>query len=376
MTDAPSFLMLSANTPWVFALARALAAHRPVTAMRFYDALTWWSHKPEWPQVEEPALRRVMRVLPPGYAGRLEPLFRPMLRAMIGTERRRLRAQGGGEPWVIAPYPYLEPWVAGVPDARLIYYNLDEYTLYDPARAKEIRAKEDRLVMRAAKTLCLAKYQVEELRRRHPNRAADILHFPLGVEDPFLNPEPGSPADPMTVGYVGNLTDRVDWAFVAAVAERAPELVFNFTGSLTWLSDGVGVPVAPEWKLARDRALALPNVHHLGSAKQAEVPPYYWRSAVNWMPYDIRHGFNLASCPTKIMDAIAAARPFASTSVPEATLYPGTIHIADDPAEMAALLTRLARAPEPDPATMLAYARTQLWPRRAETLLGWLAQPA
>lgn len=369
---AAGFLVLSANTPWVHALANALSRHRPATAMRFYDLLGYRREKPQWPAGSHGKLRQVMRLLPPGYAGRFEPQFRPIVSAMVSAERRRLRRAGGDEPYVVAPYPYLAPWLADVPDNRLIYYSLDEYSFYDPARTAQIHAQEDRIVSRAAKTLCLSVYQAEVLRRRHPNRAADILHFPLGVEEPFLNPEPDTAPDPMTVGYVGNLTDRVDWAFVAAVAERAPELAFNFTGSLTWLSDGVGDPVAPEWKQARDRALALPNVHHLGSAKQAEVPPYYWRSAVNWMPYDIRHGFNLASCPTKIMDAIAAARPFASTSVPEATLYPGTIHIADDPDEMAALLMRLAKAPEPDPATLLAYARTQLWPCRAETLLGWL----
>ena len=368
------FLLLSANTPWVFALADALSVSRPATAMRFYDVMTWRREKPRWPQGGSARLRRVMRVMPPGYAGRFQTAFSPLLRAMIDRERARLRQAGGGaEPFVIAPYPYLEPWVANVPDERLIYYSLDEYAFYGLDRVAKTHAMEDRLVSRAYRTICLSAWQAEVLRERNPARAADILHFPLGVETDFLNPAPDTPPEPGTIGYVGNLTDRVDWPFVKAVAEQAPALTFNILGSLTWLADGVGDQQPPDWKQARDAALALPNVRHLGAVPQAEVPPFYWRSAVNWMPYDTAHGFNRASCPTKIMDAIAAGRPFASTSVPEAMLYPEQIRISDDPAEMASALVDLVASPTPSPAEMIAFASARTWDHRAAELLEMLS---
>ena len=371
MSGDPGFLVLSANTPWVYALAANLSGQRSATAMRFYDALSWRRERPTWPAAEALHLRRAMRVLPPGYAGRFERLFRPLMQAIVGDERRRLRRQCEGvEPYVVAPYPYLEPWLRGVPDERLIYYSLDEYAFYDPPRAALIHAQEDAIVARAGLTVCLSNYQAEVLRRRHPARAADIRHFPLGVENDYLNPAPEEPPRPRTVGYVGNLTDRVNWTFVAAVAAAAPSLTFEFVGSLTWLADGIGVERhVPNWKRARDEALALPNVHHRGSVPQAVVPPFYWNAAVNWMPYDIRHGFNLASCPTKIMDALASGRPFASTSVPECLLYPGMIHLADGPVEMAALLVRLADDPGTHAAEPLAFAHRQRWANRAATLL-------
>ncbi|MDO7840915.1 glycosyltransferase family protein [Sphingomonas immobilis] len=367
------FLLLSANTPWVFALGDALSVSRPATAMRFYDFLTWRRERPRWPEGASTSLRRVLRVMPPGYAGRFQTMFAPALRAMIDAERTRLRrASGGEEPFVIAPYPYLEPWLANVPDDRLIYYSLDEYAFYALDRTAQTHAQEDRLVARARRTICLSTYQADVLRRRNPSRAADILHFPLGVERAFLNPAPEAPPEPGTIGYVGNLTDRVDWPFVRAVAEAAPALTFNIVGSLTWLADGVGDQQPPDWKQARDAALALPNVHHLGAVPQAEVAPFYWRSAVNWMPYDTAHGFNRASCPTKIMDAIAAGRPFASTSVPEAMLYPEMIRIADDPAEMARVLAHLVAYPAPPAADMIAFARARTWDHRAAELLTML----
>lgn len=368
----PGFLVLAANTPWVFALADALGATRPTTAMRFYDWATWYRLRPTWPGDAHPALRRVLSVMPPGFAGTLERVFRPLLRGWINAERRRLRRHSGGsEPYVIVPFPYLEPWLRDVPDDRLLYYSLDEYSFYDPARTALTHRREDALVGRAARTICLSHYQAAVLRRRNPARAGDIRHFPLGVAAAFINPAPAAAPVPGLVGYVGTLGDRVDWRFVEAVATAAPALTFQFVGAIEDATGGG----TPEWTQARARAFALPNVDHLGPVAQGAVKTFYWRAAVNWMPYDVTHGFNLAACPTKIMDAIASGRPFASTAVPECRLYPGLVHIAEDPVAMAALLSDLAADPRPDPATLVAFAQAQQWSVRATTLLRLLANP-
>ncbi len=365
----PSFLVLAANTPWVFALADALSATQATTAMRFYDVATWRRLRPTWPTGANPALRRVMRVMPPGYAGQFQRAFNPIMRALIDAERRALQRRTGFDPYVIAPFPYLEPWLRGVRDDRLIYYSLDEYAFYDPARTALTHAREDMLIGRAARTICLSEYQANVLRKRNPQRADDIRHFPLGVDSAFLNPTPHAAPTADVIGYVGTMGDRVDWAFVDAVATAAPHLRFEFVGGIDKSAGGGAVPA---WQEARARALALPNVAHLGSVPQAEVKTFYWRSAVNWMPYDVTHGFNLAACPTKIMDAIASGRPFASTDVPECRLYPELVHIAHAPEQMASLLVDLAMRPRPDSDTMLAFARDQQWSCRARTLLDLL----
>lgn len=367
MMRQASFLILAANTPWVYALADALGGTHAATAMRFYDLATWRRVRPTWPASAVAALRRVMLVMPPGFAGTLEPLFRPILRWRIDAERRRLRRATGVEPYVIAPFPYLEPWLQGVPDDRLIYYSLDEYAFYDPPRTLQTHRREDALIERAARTICLSQFQAEVLRKRNPSRARDILHFPLGVAAGFINPDPHTAPIANCIGYVGTLGDRVDWRFVEAVAKAAPTLSFQFVGAIEG-STGGGAAV-PDWTNARTRAFALPNVAYLGSVPQPEVRTFYWRSAVNWMPYDVTHGFNLAACPTKIMDAIASGRPFASTELPECRLYPDYVHIADTPERMAATLVDLATHPRPDTATLIAFAREQRWSNRARTLV-------
>ncbi len=352
-------LVLAANAPWVYALAQCLADHSLVTALRLHDRANHRRLEPQWPETAS-AVNRVSIVMPQGYAGTLEPLFRPLMRALIAREQRRLRRMAGSDPVVVAPYPYLAPWVRGVPRDRLVYYNLDEYTFYEPARTKWILQQESELVARAGLTVCLSLHQVKTLRARNPLHADRIRHFPLGVVEEFLNPAPQHQPLPGSVGYIGNLSDRVDWKFVAAVAELMPDVKFHVVGRLDPEADDSG------WRAARKRTLAMPNVVYEGEVPQAEVRKHYWRYAVNWMPYDPRHGFNVASCPTKIMDALASGRPFVSTDIPEVRLYPDRIHVVAGPdAAAERLRALLSGAILHDADAQVAFAKDQTWPVRA-----------
>ncbi len=357
---AQSFLFLSANTPWVYALAKELAVDAPVTAMQLYDLPNYRRLRPQWPE-EDSTVRRRRVVMPPGYAGSLERLHRPLMRGIIKAEALRLQRQAGEASFVIAPYPYLAPWVRFVAPERLVYYNLDDYALYNPPRANSIRVQEDELIAQAGTTLCLSTYQVEQLSKRNPHHADKIRHFPLGVTDEFLNPNPERAPMANTVGYVGNLADRVDWPLVAAVADLLPEVSFHFVGFLNGPRD---LDQMNAWQRARHAALARPNVVYEGGVPQAEVRQHYWRYAVNWMPYDAQHPFNLAACPTKIMDAIASGRPFVSTPTPEVRHSPEWIAIADDAQGLASLIADALR--EPPPAReRVEHARANNWRQRA-----------
>ena len=360
-----SFLFLAANTPWVYALAQNLAADRQVTAVRLYDWANYRRMKPKWPEIES-RVRRLALTMPQGYAGKLEPLFRPVMRGVIASEQMRLRQKGRAAPFVICPYPYLAPWVRGVPSERLIYYNLDEYPFYEPRRAKQILSLEGELIGRAGLTLCLSVHQVETLGTRNPSHAHRIHHFPLGVVADFLNPEPERAPLPGTIGYVGNLTDRVDWDFVEAVAARMPEARFHVVGRLD--EAGVGTTEIA-WRKRREVVLALKNVIYEGSVSQYEVREHYWRYAVNWMPYNVTHGFNVASCPTKIMDALGSGRPFVSTDVPEVRIYPQWIDVVSTPEQAVAVLRQFLNGTVArDPRAQTAFAATQTWSVRAKEL--------
>jgi teichuronic acid biosynthesis glycosyltransferase TuaH len=365
-----AFLILAANTPWVYALAHSLEKHGPVTALRLYDWLNYARLRPQWPETES-QVRRVLVQMPPGYAGKLELGFRPLMRRIIDSERLRLRQDSGVDPVVVCPYPFLSPWVRHISTERLVYYNLDDYVMYDPSRASRIRALENELVQRAGLTACLSLYQVEALRKRHPAREKSIHHFPLGVLEEFLNSAPEQTQLPNTIGYIGNMTDRVDWAFVARTAELMPETSFHFIGDTA--DDGPRGDTS-NWSGQRARALALSNVIHEGPVAQSEVPEHYRKYALNWMPYNVQHPFNIASCPTKIMDALASGRPFVSTDIPEVRLYPRHVHVVSDPPQaMLKLRAILNGDAAHDAQSQISFVRMQTWTHRAARFLELLA---
>jgi len=349
----------------VYTLAERLADRHAVHATRFTDWLVYWRQNPSWPSNGHAnTMRRTIKVMPTGYAGRFEWLARPFLRRTVDGWRDDLRTESETEPWVVVCYPYAAPWVRNVPDERLIYYNLDEYTLYRPERADRIREREAELVERAAHTICLSQYQVEALGERHPSHADRISHYPLGVQESFLHPNPEELPAPNRVVYVGNVGNRVDWSLVADVVEQCPTLTFTIVGGPI-----EGAP-STDWERERARVLQKPNVEHPGRVPQDEVSRYYQSHAVNWIPYNLEHPFNRASCPTKIMDGIASGRPVVSTSVPECRQYPEWITIADDAAALAKALRARAAPDAHDPERarrQVEFARRHTWDRRAET---------
>ena len=83
----------------------------------------------------------------------------------------------------------------------------------------------------------------------------------------------------------------------------------------------------------------------------------------------MKHPFNRASCPTKIMDAMAAGRPIVSTDIPECRLYPQWINIASSPDEAVAHIRSSLRARDDDHSRrQIRFARKNLWTERAVQL--------
>jgi teichuronic acid biosynthesis glycosyltransferase TuaH len=370
-----SFLFLGANSPWTYGLAEALAQHHPTHAVQFYDWRTYTLLKPTWPKRTPPSLlKQSIHVLPTGYAGRLELLFRFYLQQLIEYWCRQIKHSSGENPWVVASHPDYASWIRKIPNERLIYYNFDDYVLYRANRKQKILEQEKELIERAFITLCASNYQLATLQKCHPHKASYIHHYPHGFVNTYLNPHPEKPPEPMTVGYVGNLGDRLDWQFIHQVINACPEITFVFVGGLDeqiMLDQG-------NWKAIRQTVLTLLNVHHIGQVPSDKVAHYYWSFAVNWIPYVVEHPFNQASCPTKIMDGIASGRPILSTDIPECRLYPEWITIFNSAEDAVALIRQQVGWSEKPEAhnnkilKQLEFAHQNTWQVRAYALENWL----
>jgi teichuronic acid biosynthesis glycosyltransferase TuaH len=366
-----SFLFLGANSPWTYGLAEALAQHYPTHAVQFYDWRTYYLIKPTWSsRTPPPLLQRSMQTLPSGYAGRLEKLFRFYLQKLIKQWCQQLKQISGEHPWVIASEPYFAPWVRKLPPEKLVYYNFDDYVLYRPSRKNEILAQERELIERAFITLCASYSQVITLQKRLPQKTSRIHHYPHGFGETYLNPQPKKPPEAMTVGYVGNLGDRLDWRLIYQIVKTCPGITFVFVGGL----DGFG---NQDWVKTRELVLALPNVRSIGKVPPDHVAQYYWSFAVNWIPYLVDHPFNQAACPTKIMDGIASGRSLLSTDLLECRLYPEWITIFHSVEQAIALIfSQLSLSQKPEAyeksIKQLEFAQQHTWQKRVHLLKNWL----
>lgn len=371
------FVVLGASTPWVYALTEALAHEHSTTAICVYDWRTYYKNKVRWPTKQLPkGLSRQMWLYPPGYLGSFRPLFSRIIARRLKKVLTHTASNAPEKTWLIAPYPWLAPPELPVHWPNLIYYNLDDYVIYRPERAAITQEQERRTLRQSRLIICLAEKQVRHFQTHADVRGSEaVRHFPLGVTTELLAPTDGVQIEQDTVAYVGNLGDRVDWQLVVEVARSLPQVRFHFAGGL---ADTTGSGNRPDWMRWRSEALSLPNVKHRPMVPQHEVVKYYWSAAINWIPYDIAHPFNVASCPTKIMDGLASGRPVLSTAVPECLLYPEHIAVFRSATEAKDRIQQhLALVTQGDwqlrQARQLVFARQNLWPERAALLANWVA---
>ncbi|WZO96827.1 glycosyltransferase [Isosphaeraceae bacterium EP7] len=257
-------------------------------------------------------------ILPSGWMKRFPRLgMRPIARAV---RKWRSEHAAGGRLSLVFTYPhylYLRDMIS--PDDH-VYYNVDDYSLYWPRAADEVRALELRAVRESTLTVCVSALRADELRAAVPAAAHKVHHLPHGAPRGSIDdrawPTPAeAPAD-LThlprpyLGYVGTMEDRVDWSLVETLARSMPAASIILIGRLS--------PDEPE---GRQTCLSLPNVHHLGWRPQVSIHAYNRAFDVCLIPYLADHPFNRACCPTKIMDYMGSSRPIVSTALPECLLY-------------------------------------------------------
>ncbi len=307
------FVVLGSDVPWVRGLCEGLLdVGVDVQGLNLIDVRNVVRGRKDYGG----RLREKSLYVPPSYGTRLAALCGGYLAKQI-TDLFRT----ANDTWLVATNPVFEQWTRKVPDDRLIYWTFDDYELYQPSRAIQIRNWEATLLQRAAIVLCSSKFLLDRIRSRTDNRQINAYHFPNAVETEWLNHLDDASVERGSVGYIGNMSERVDWDLVYEVIFACPSREFVFVGDA---DTGAGAKSE-----IRRRALALPNAKCLGQVPHSELWRHYHTFEVNWMPYDVGNPFNQACCPTKIFDALSTGRPFLSTAVPECLLYPDHIKVLD-----------------------------------------------
>jgi teichuronic acid biosynthesis glycosyltransferase TuaH len=270
-------------------------------------------------------------VLPSGWMKRFPRLgMRPITRSIRRWWRLQPAASRRGLVMTYPHYLYLHDQLR--PDISL-YYNIDDYALYWPGAADQIRSLERAMVCAADVTVCVSKLRADELRAVIPEAAGRIHHVPHGAPTSFLASQPltrpgRAPADLAHLprpylGYIGSLENRVDWELLNRIST-------TFKAASIVVVGRVCEPVDEPWWNECERFLSQPNVHAIGWRSQEALAAYYQAFDVSLIPYLMDHPFNRVCNPTKIMDAMGSGRPIVATALPECRLHTERFHVAEN----------------------------------------------
>jgi teichuronic acid biosynthesis glycosyltransferase TuaH len=321
-----------------------------------------------------PGLWQRDMVLPSGWMKKYPSIgMRPIAR----TIRRWHADRPADEPLaLVMTYPYYLHLADRVWPDRLIYFNVDDYRLYWPGVADEVTRLEHRAVRESDLTVCTSRYRTEELRRAVPEAVDRIWHLPHGAPSASIPDHPQTlPASPPVdiaelprplIGYVGTLEDRVDWSLMIEVARSNPDASIILVGRL-------GPDGESPWQIERRACLDLANVHAIGWRGQSTIDSYNRSFDLGLIPYQVDHPFNVASCPTKIMDYMAAGRPVVATNLPECRLYSEVFDVVESTSFAEAVTRRISEGPDDGRATLrLEIGRANSCRNVVGKLIDWI----
>jgi teichuronic acid biosynthesis glycosyltransferase TuaH len=323
-----------------------------------------------------PRLSRRELVLPSGWMKSYPRLGMQPIRQAIGTWRRQLAS---GPLALVMTYPhYLYLRDMTRPD-KSVYFNVDDYSLYWPAHAETIVALERKAVAESDLTVCTSRLRFDQLRAAAPSAAHKIRHLPHGSPAHSVEPSPfHAPAEPPSdlarvprplLGYVGSMEDRVDWVLLNRLAETFSQSSLVLVGRMPNISD-------EPWQDDVRRLLARSNVFAMGWRSQEMISRYNRAFDVVLIPYRTDHPFNIACCPTKIMDSMGSGRPIVSTDLPECRLYRHLFDVAIDDSGFLAAVERILKNNSDDGRAALRHdhALQNTCGKVADRLIDWLLE--
>jgi len=113
------------------------------------------------------------------------------------------------------------------------------------------------------------------------------------------------------IGYVGMISERLDWELIKKMAERRPEWNYIFVGR-----------VADE--MIKQNMIKYTNVHFMGEYEPSQIPAVLRSFDVGYMPYRDNDFFRYSN-PLKFYEYAAAGLPSVSSNMEELNKFPSEL---------------------------------------------------
>lgn len=255
-------------------------------------------------------------VLPLPHNPAARALNKQILRATLGALRLRLGMRDF-QLWTFLPN--VADYVGALGESLLVYYCVDEWSMFSYIDTARTVAAERRLCARANIVFGTCQALVDSKRALNPEthlatHGVDHAKFAAALDPATQVPADLAALPRPVLGFYGTLQDWVDLGLIAHLAERHPEWSIALLG-------GTHVDMSPVTR--------FPNVHLLGRKPHADLPRYCKGFDVGLIPYVIDERMKYVN-PIKLREYLSAGLPVVSTAVPEVARYAAHCTVAAD----------------------------------------------
>src|SRR3989338_5642624 len=197
----------------------------------------------------------------------------------------------------------------------LLYLFLGYRTIYDcvdyfPGFHEGAKREHNKIMHRATHVFANSEPLSEKLYVSRP----DVITVPLGFAEKLFKSvrfSPGRPKKPPVVGFIGNISSRIDFPLLNTVVRRLPNVQFILVGGFETNVFERKDRTGESLRLLRQR----PNVRWISGVSKQLIPRVLSQIDIGIIPYRTNMAFNLFSFPMKVMEYFALGKPVVTTDI-------------------------------------------------------------
>lgn len=208
---------------------------------------------------------------------------------------------------------------------RTVYDCVDYY----PGFHRSARNEHDQLMRKSTHVFANSKILARMVR----SSRADVVTVPLGFAHELFDEMLVSPVRPkkrvFTVGYIGSISDRMNFELLQTVIAKLPYVMFVFAGVFEPNVFGA----KDKSKAAFEKLIRKKNVRRIPQVAKQNIPALLTQFDIGIIPYRSDLAFNRYAFPMKVMEYFASGRPVISTHILALEQYAkdGLLLLADSP---------------------------------------------
>ena len=234
---------------------------------------------------------------------------------------------GMGEPIFVTTVPNASEYPELLKDRKVVYYCVDDFSLWPGLDADVVREMEARIVARADCIIAVSDTLLQRLSKSgKPTRLLthgvdlELFSTPEKTELPALKDIPRP-----RVGFFGLIDGRMDWDLLIPLAKQMPEFSFVFAGPIDASAGDL-----PQIK----------NMHFIGRVTYRKLTEFV--AGLEWLMLPYRTGaLAEALSPLKLKEYLATGKRIVSTPIAEVRQWPGVVATGATVSEWVEVLNRL-----------------------------------